>query len=86
MRFLIVLSAISRVSRVLEIDGLLDEKNREEKRKGILKMKASAIIAPDRIFGDVFSLYQISLDKYLDSIIIAAFAHFHPLLALVSPC
>ena len=82
MRFLIVLSAISRVSRVLEIDGL-DEKNREEKRKGILKMKASAIIAPDRIFGDVFSLYQISLDKYLDSIIIAAFAHFHPLLALV---
>ena len=85
MRFLIVLSAISRVSRVLEIDGL-DEKNREEKRKGILKMKASAIIAPDRIFGDVFSLYQISLDKYLDSIIIAAFAHFYPLLALVSPC
>ena len=58
----------------------------EKKGKGILKMKASAIIAPDRIFGDVFSLYQISLDKYLDSIIIAAFAHFHPLLALVSPC
>ena len=49
-------------------------------------MKAGAIIAPDRIFGDVFSLYQISLDKYLDSIIIAAFAHFYPLLALVSPC
>ena len=50
----------------------------EKKGKGILKMKASAIIAPDRIFGDVFSLYQISLDKYLDSIIIAAFAHFSP--------
>ena len=37
MRFLIVLSAISRVSRVLEIDGLLDEKNREEKREGDLE-------------------------------------------------
>ena len=63
---------------MLEIDGLY-EKNRKGE-EGDLENESYGIIATDRIFGDVLSLYQISLDKYLDSIIIAAFAHFHPLI------
>lgn len=62
---------------MLEIDGLY-EKNRKGE-EGILKMKATRLLPLTEYLG-TYSLYQISLDKYLDSIIIAAFAHFHPLI------